>query len=52
MQEQTQISEAESHNNSGCDIYSGEWIDGKAHGYGYYCNSNGTTYKGYWVADR
>lgn len=30
----------------------GEWLDGKAHGYGEYCNSNETTYKGYWVADR
>ena len=37
---------------TGCDIYVGEWLDGKAHGYGEYCNSNETTYKGYWVADR
>ena len=27
-------------------------MDGKAHGFGDYCNSNGTTYKGFWVADR
>ncbi len=36
----------------GCDVYEGDWVDGKAHGYGEYCNASGTTYKGGWVADR
>ena len=35
-----------------CDVYEGEWMDGKAHGTGEYFNSNGTTYKGSWMADR
>lgn len=47
-----QTQESDEYNQSGCDVYEGEWMDGKAHGFGDYCNFNGTTYKGYWVADR
>jgi MORN repeat len=50
--DQTQESDNLNSPTSGCDIYEGEWLDGKAHGFGDYCNSNGTTYKGFWVADR
>ena len=34
------------------DVYDGEWLDDKAHGYGIYVHLDGATYEGYSVGIR
>ena len=31
------------------DVYKGEWLNGMAHGYGVYTQTNGYKYEGDWV---
>lgn len=33
------------------DIYNGEWLNGKAHGFGVYTDQSGSMYKGQWQED-
>ena len=34
------------------DVYEGEWLDDKAHGYGFYLHVDGTKYQGDWLEDK
>jgi len=34
------------------DIYEGEWLDDKAHGFGVYTHTDGAKYEGYWNEDK
>jgi len=34
------------------EVYEGDWIDDKAHGYGVYTHLDGATYEGEWVNDQ
>jgi len=34
------------------DVYEGDWLDDKAHGYGIYCHLDGAKYEGYWEEDK
>jgi len=34
------------------DIYEGDWLDDKAHGFGAYIHTNGARYIGYWKEDK
>lgn len=33
------------------DIYQGEWLNGKAHGTGVFCDNKGSLYEGQWMND-
>jgi hypothetical protein len=34
------------------DVYEGNWIEDKAHGYGTYTHLDGAIYKGEWYEDK
>ena len=34
------------------DVYEGEWLNDKAHGYGVYHHMDGAVYKGMWQDDK